>query len=84
MTKRLLRHFWWAVRFPLRVAAGIFLVLLGIVGLILPIMPGWIFLIPGLLLLTGHTRFGIWLRLRLHILRRLVTQQRPSDRQRRR
>ncbi len=36
----------------LRLASGIGLVLLGIAGLILPIMPGWIFLIPGLVILS--------------------------------
>ena len=30
------------------------LILIGILGLILPIMPGWIFLIPGLVLLAQH------------------------------
>jgi uncharacterized membrane protein YbaN (DUF454 family) len=32
------------------------MVLLGIAGLILPIMPGWVFLIPGLILLGKHIR----------------------------
>lgn len=36
----------------LRMVLGLGLVVLGIVGLILPIMPGWIFLIPGLLILA--------------------------------
>lgn len=36
----------------LRFCAGILMVLLGITGLILPIMPGWIFLIPGLMILA--------------------------------
>lgn len=45
--KQTLKHF-------LRVATGIGLVLLGILGLILPIMPGWIFLIPGLLILADY------------------------------
>lgn len=30
------------------------MVILGIVGLILPVMPGWIFLIPGLLILADY------------------------------
>lgn len=30
------------------------MVLLGIAGLILPIMPGWIFLIPGLVILGDY------------------------------
>jgi uncharacterized membrane protein YbaN (DUF454 family) len=29
---------------------------LGIIGLILPIMPGWIFLIPGLVILADYFR----------------------------
>lgn len=33
---------------------GIALVLLGIAGLILPVMPGWIFLIPGLVILADY------------------------------
>jgi uncharacterized membrane protein YbaN (DUF454 family) len=45
--RQTLKHF-------LRVATGIGLVLLGITGIILPIMPGWIFLIPGLLILADY------------------------------
>jgi len=33
---------------------GIFIVSLGVLGLILPIMPGWIFLIPGLIILADY------------------------------
>lgn len=36
----------------LRIVWGAILVLIGLVGLIVPIMPGWIFLIPGLILLS--------------------------------
>lgn len=36
----------------LRNLMGVGLVILGIIGLILPIMPGWIFLIPGLMILA--------------------------------
>lgn len=28
--------------------------LLGLTGLLLPVMPGWIFLIPGLIILADH------------------------------
>jgi uncharacterized membrane protein YbaN (DUF454 family) len=31
---------------------GLFLILIGIIGLILPVMPGFIFLIPGIYLMT--------------------------------
>lgn len=30
------------------------LLLVGLVGLLLPILPGWLLLIPGLLLLASH------------------------------
>ena len=42
---------WRAV---IRIASGIALLLVGIVGLILPIMPGWVFVIPGLMILADY------------------------------
>jgi len=42
---------WRAV---LRIASGIGLLLIGIVGLILPVMPGWVFVIPGLMILADY------------------------------
>lgn len=39
----------------LRIASGVGLVILGIIGLILPVMPGWIFLIPGLVILADYS-----------------------------
>ena len=38
----------------LEILGGFCLVAIGITGLILPIMPGWIFLIPGLVVLARH------------------------------
>jgi len=38
----------------LRIIAAFALVAIGVAGLILPIMPGWIFLIPGLAMLSQH------------------------------
>ncbi|MCE5308433.1 MAG: hypothetical protein LLG20_12410 [Acidobacteriales bacterium] len=38
----------------LRPFSGILLVILGVLGLILPIMPGWVFLIPGLIILADY------------------------------
>jgi uncharacterized membrane protein YbaN (DUF454 family) len=37
-----------------RIGLGIVLVLVGVIGLILPIMPGWVFLIPGLVILGEY------------------------------
>jgi hypothetical protein len=42
------------MRHALRVGLGVVLVLVGIAGLILPIMPGWVFLIPGLVILGDY------------------------------
>jgi uncharacterized membrane protein YbaN (DUF454 family) len=39
----------------LKIAAGIGLILVGVVGLILPVMPGWVFIIPGLMILAEHS-----------------------------
>ena len=39
----------------LRISAGVGLVLIGLVGLIMPIMPGWDFIIPGLVILADHS-----------------------------
>jgi uncharacterized membrane protein YbaN (DUF454 family) len=38
----------------LRPVTGILLVILGLIGLLLPIMPGWVFLIPGLVILADY------------------------------
>lgn len=38
----------------LKITAALGLILIGIVGLILPIMPGWVFIIPGLVILAEY------------------------------
>ncbi len=42
------------LRHAARFTGGVLLVLVGIVGLILPIMPGWVFVIPGLIILGEY------------------------------
>ena len=42
----------------LRTMGGFVLVLIGVIGLILPVMPGWIFLIPGLGLIGRALRWA--------------------------
>lgn len=42
------------MRIALQVTSGFLLVGIGVVGIVLPIMPGWIFLVPGLALLSRH------------------------------
>jgi hypothetical protein len=37
-----------------RIVWGVLLVLVGIVGIVMPIMPGWVFIIPGLVILSDY------------------------------
>ncbi len=37
----------------LRICTGVLLVLIGVAGLALPVMPGWLFVIPGLVMLSS-------------------------------
>ncbi|MBC7472330.1 MAG: hypothetical protein H7196_03680 [candidate division SR1 bacterium] len=39
-----------------RIIIGTGLVVLGVIGIILPVMPGWIFLIPGIILVFPFTK----------------------------
>lgn len=50
----------------LRLAAGIVLTVIGVLGLLLPVLPGWVFLLPGLVLLSAHFH---WARRLLDYLR---------------
>ena len=40
----------------LRISTGVGLILVGIVGLLMPIMPGWVFIIPGLVILAEYSK----------------------------
>ena len=65
------------MRAHFEVVAGFGLVVLGLIGLVLPIMPGWIFLIPGLVLLARHFH---WARRFLTLVRikyRSITKREP-------
>jgi len=43
-----------ALRKTLRLFVGFALLFVGVLGLLLPVMPGWIFVIPGLLILSDY------------------------------
>ena len=47
---------------PVRIVGGLVLVGLGLAGLLLPIVPGWLFLVPGLALLSRHFHWARRLR----------------------
>lgn len=54
------------VRSTLEIILGILLLVLGVAGWLLPIVPGWLFMIPGLALLSRHFRWArrLWAYLR--------------------
>ena len=54
--------YWRLVKKPARIALAILMILVGILGLILPILPGWAFLVPGVVLLAPNTRFSRWVK----------------------
>ena len=56
------RTLWKMIRRPLRMGAGVALVLVGLAGLILPILPGWVFLVPGITILFPGSRVARWIR----------------------
>jgi uncharacterized membrane protein YbaN (DUF454 family) len=66
-----------------RIAAGIGLILIGIVGLILPVMPGWIFIIPGLVILSEHfdwaKRLTEWLKSKFAEARKAMDRKAKDD-----
>ena len=39
-----------------KLLSGFGLILIGLIGLIMPIMPGWVFIIPGLIILGEYFR----------------------------
>lgn len=63
----------------LRIATGVGLVLVGIVGLIMPIMPGWVFIIPGLMILADYSprikRLLDWVRRKFAEARAVATKK---------
>ncbi|MDX2149315.1 MAG: COX15/CtaA family protein [Bryobacteraceae bacterium] len=71
-----------AARVPagMKIAWGVMLCLTGITGIIMPIMPGWIFLIPGLLILSEYVpalkRLVEWLREKMP--KHIAWQKRPE------
>jgi uncharacterized membrane protein YbaN (DUF454 family) len=61
-----------ALRKILDWGVGVSLILLGITGLVLPILPGWIFIIAGLAVLSSHSRWAMFLLQKLQGIGRAV------------
>jgi uncharacterized protein YqgC (DUF456 family) len=59
-----------------RIVGGMALLLLGVVGWILPVIPGWAFVIPGLMLLGREFH---WARRALAWLKKYHPRKSPSE-----
>lgn len=70
----------WKKKFrrELRIATGIFLILFGIVGIVVPVLPGWTPLGLGILLLAPKTRLSRWIRGLLKKARKRMREQRRN------
>ncbi len=59
-----------------RIASGVGLLIVGIIGLLLPVMPQWPFIIPGLMILGDYyppaKRLLAWLRAKLESAKEYV------------
>ena len=53
---------WRQVGHVLRITGGIALILVGLLGIIVPIMPGWSLALVGIVMLAPGTRFSRWLK----------------------
>jgi hypothetical protein len=70
----------WKKKFKreLRIATGIFLILFGIVGIVVPVLPGWTPLGLGILLLAPKTRLSRWIRGLLKTVRHRMRARRRN------
>ena len=70
----------WRKRFrrELRIGTGIVLIVVGLVGIIVPVLPGWTPLVFGILLLAPKTRFSRWVRKWLKKMRKRGRQQKKK------
>ncbi|HBA83761.1 MAG TPA: hypothetical protein DCZ95_06670 [Verrucomicrobia bacterium] len=62
----------------LRMTAGIALMGLGVLGLALPIMPGWALMLVGIALVAPRSRLAQWLKRTLARLRKQWARQKGS------
>lgn len=70
----------WKKKFrrELRIGTGILLILVGLVGIVMPVMPGWTPLALGILLLAPKTRFSRWIRGLLKKMRKRLRERKQN------
>jgi uncharacterized membrane protein YbaN (DUF454 family) len=50
------------IRSILRIVVGIALIVIGLTGIIVPLLPGWPFIASGVILLWPKSRLAMWLK----------------------
>ena len=70
----------WRKRFrrELQIVTGIVLILVGLVGILVPVLPGWTPLIFGILMLAPKTRFSRWVREMFKKMRRRARRRKSN------
>lgn len=65
----------------LRITAGSVLLFIGVLGLILPVLPGWLLIIPGLFLLGENTKVSRFIISKMpHAVRqKMLSQKQPVE-----
>jgi uncharacterized membrane protein YbaN (DUF454 family) len=65
----------------LRITGGSILLTIGVLGLILPILPGWLLIIPGLFLLGENTKVSRFIISKMpHAIRqKMLSQKKPAE-----
>jgi uncharacterized membrane protein YbaN (DUF454 family) len=66
-----------------RIASGVGLLIVGIIGLLLPVMPQWPFIIPGLMILADYyppaKRLLDWLRKKIDAAREYMPKRAKKE-----
>jgi hypothetical protein len=60
----------FVIAHPFRTTLAMLLLIVGIIGLIAPIMPGWVFIFLAIFVLGPRTKAARWLKRRLAVVRR--------------
>jgi uncharacterized membrane protein YbaN (DUF454 family) len=63
----------------LRIVFGIILILVSILGFLLPFLPGWPFLVAGVLLIWPDSRFAAWATKKYEKLKGVVQRNRIPE-----
>jgi uncharacterized protein (TIGR02611 family) len=76
------RSFWRRTLYPLKLIAGVIVIIIGIIDIPLP-GPGWAIVIAGIFLIAPESRLAHWLRRKFHQVKdqalRMAGRSKPPD-----